>query len=129
MLETELQQFQSIIDERTAARLVLDGVLIRGHVPERYQSVRTYVETLDRCIAELEEWSEAVRGLIERSCCDEVGISRAEDHAWRLVQAAGVWSWITSMRQERDLLASELAAIDELSCASYDLEVLENGFH
>jgi hypothetical protein len=66
MLESELLQFQFIIGERTVARLELDRVLIRGHVPERYQAVQAYVQALDRCIAELEGWGEAVRCNCER---------------------------------------------------------------
>jgi hypothetical protein len=56
----ELMLFQSILGVRTAARLDLDRVLIRGHVPERCQAVQTYAQALDRCIAELEGWGEAV---------------------------------------------------------------------
>jgi hypothetical protein len=43
MIWAELLQFQSIIVERTAARLELDRVLIRGHLPERNQAAKTYV--------------------------------------------------------------------------------------
>jgi hypothetical protein len=67
MVQSELLQFQSIIDEQAAARLEMDRVLIRGHVPERYQAVQIYVLVLEKCIAELEAWSEAVGSALANS--------------------------------------------------------------
>ncbi len=41
---------RQVIEERTRARIELDRVLIRGHVPERHEAIRRYVRSLDRCI-------------------------------------------------------------------------------
>jgi hypothetical protein len=124
-IEPELQQFQSIIGERTAARLELDRVLIRGHVPERYQAVRAYVDALVKRIVELEAWSAALRGLLDRA--HQAEAIPAEDSFWALLRATGVGSWITSLRQERNMLAAELAAIDALNAAPRERDETSNG--
>ena len=127
MLETELQQFQAIIGKRTAARLELDRVLIRGRVPERYQAVQTYVEVLDRCIAELVAWSNYVRGRIEQAVRGSGGVPWADDPAWVLIRNTGVVSWVSSLRQERDMLARELEAIAELNRFPHEADEPSNG--
>ena len=121
MLETELQQFQAIIGGRTAARLELDRALIRGHVPERCHAVESYVRTLDKCIAELEAWSTTISSRINHNSQEGKALPMVDDPCWELLRTTGVASWIASLRQERELLVKELAALDELNRFPHDL--------
>lgn len=127
MFEAELARFNSIIEERTAARIELDRILIRGHVPERYDAVNAYVGALDKCIAELEVWNERLLIKIEHAFGKRVSIPPDDNPVWALIRKSHARSWITSMRDERDELARQLRVIDELNESTADSSDSDNG--
>jgi hypothetical protein len=127
MFEAELARFNSIIEERTAARIELDRILIRGHVPERYDAVNAYVEALDQCIAELEVWNERLLVKLEHAYGKQVSIPPDDDPVWALIRKSHAMSWITSMRGERYELARQLHIIDELNESTADSSDSDNG--
>ena len=127
MFEAELERFNSIVAERIDARLELDRILIRGHVPERYEAVNSYIAVLDRCIAELKDWNDVMLDKVEHTYKDRIGGPPEDDSAWNLIRQRQAWTLLSDWRQERDSLCEQLRFLKELNERPHDLSEPENG--
>ena len=112
MFESEFERFNFIIEERTAARIELDRVLMQGHVPERYQAVKKYVDALDKCIELLPAWNDEMMETIQHIYREGTGTPPKDEPAWVMIRERQAWTWITSLKAEKREFEQWLVAID-----------------